>query len=86
MKYICQINNVDVDDQLISVSEFSDENKRIINLGYISTNYKNKNAVNLISYFIDNNYEVTHCRKNGIITIFDNIKQMKRQITLILQC
>jgi hypothetical protein len=64
LKYICQINNVDIDDQLISVSEFSDENKRIINLGYISTNYKNKNAVNLISYFIDNNYEVTHCRKN----------------------
>ena len=76
LKYICQINNVDIDDQLISVSEFSDENKRIINLGYISTNYKNKNAVNLISYFIDNNYEVTHCRKNGIITIFDNIKQI----------
>ena len=50
--------------------------KRIINLGYISSNYQNKNVVNLISFYIDNKFKLTHCKKNGIITMFDNIKQI----------
>ena len=76
LKYICKIDNIEFDEQLVSVNECYYNGKRIINLGYISSNYQNKNVVNLISFYIDNKFKLTHCKKNGIITMFDNIKQI----------
>ena len=50
LKYIYKINRVDIDENLISIQENYNSNKRIITLAYIPTLYNQENVINLVSY------------------------------------
>ena len=74
LKCIYQIFDVDVHEDIIAVNEdYNDEkNLNIIHIGFISTFYEKENVVSINSFIIKNN-TITHIKKNGIITIFQNI-------------
>ena len=50
LKYIYKINRVDIEENLISIQENYNSNKRIITLAYIPTLYNQENVINIVSY------------------------------------
>jgi hypothetical protein len=76
LKYIYKINRVDIDENLISIQENYNSNKRIITLAYIPTLYNQENVINLVSYWINDQFQVSHYIKRGITTNFNNIKNI----------
>ena len=77
LQYINKITRVDVDDNLISVKEKYEKNKKIIYLSYVPTISNQENIINIISYYIDNkNLKITHFKKTVITTNFTTIKKI----------
>ena len=77
LKYIYQIEEAEINKDLISINSKIENKIKFITLGYISTYYKDLNVISLVTYIIDNNYKISHFKKNAITTIFNNISKIK---------
>jgi hypothetical protein len=77
LKYIYQIEEVEINKDLISINNKTVNKIKLSTLAYISKYYKDLNVISLITYIIDNNYKISHFKKNAITTIFNNISKIK---------
>ena len=79
LKFIFTINNIDIDENLISIYEdYFNNNCKIINFAVLHLNYKDNNIINLYKLLINNdNNELIGQQNLGIITNFKNIKKFE---------
>jgi hypothetical protein len=73
-----KINNIDIDENLISIIEDFQNNIKIINLAVLHTYNKDNNIINIYNLLISNdNNELIGEQNLGIITNFNNIKKIE---------
>lgn len=80
LKFIFKINNIDIDENLISIEEdYNNENNyKLINLAVLPLSFKENNIIMIYKLLIsDTNNELIGQQNLGIITNFKNIKKIE---------